>query len=203
MPFNLKVVAWLVTIFLSWEQTIFNTPGFSSFPLRLSSFLLRFSSFLLRFSYENFVFIKIIWKYRPKKYRKKRNKYAHFTSDLSGFIGKVTCFEVCSRGFISPRNHQSLKALHTFIKKGVKLKQFKENISALSIYSSYHIYFVEMIQHSSYHHISSHLSVTTVYKTHCYLILSYTALDKSCTESILFIVLALYLDGCGTSSLLL
>ena len=72
--------------------------------------------------------------------QQKSNKYAHFLTDLSGYKGTVTCFEICSRGYICDRNNSHLKVLHSFVKSDIKLKLFKENISALSIYSSYHIY---------------------------------------------------------------
>ena len=53
---------------------------------------------------------------------------------------EVTCFEIGSRGYISTRNHNALYALHKFVKPGVKLAKFKQNISALSVYGSYHIF---------------------------------------------------------------
>ena len=37
-------------------------------------------------------------------------------------------------------SENSLKTLHNFLKPGIKLKKFKENMSALSVYSSYHIF---------------------------------------------------------------
>ena len=55
-------------------------------------------------------------------------------------MGQVTCFEIGSRGYISSRNHSSLYTLHKFTKPGIKLSKFKENISALFVYSSYHIF---------------------------------------------------------------
>ena len=72
--------------------------------------------------------------------REKSQKYAHFTSEIDHLRTKVTCFEVGSRGYISPENHERLKSLHKFCKPNTKLKTFKENISALSIYSSYAIF---------------------------------------------------------------
>ena len=52
----------------------------------------------------------------------------------------VTDFEIGSRGYISSRNHSALYSLHKFAKPGIKLSKFKENISALAVYSSYHIF---------------------------------------------------------------
>ena len=52
----------------------------------------------------------------------------------------VTAFEIGSRGYISTRNHSALYSLHKFVKPGVKLAKFKQNISALAVYSSFHIF---------------------------------------------------------------
>ena len=75
-----------------------------------------------------------------KRHTEKMNKYAHFVTDMSGYKCDVTAFEIGSRGYISTRNHSALYALHKYVKPGVKLAKFKENISALSVYSSYHIF---------------------------------------------------------------
>ena len=70
----------------------------------------------------------------------KTNKYAHFIKDISNAKTSVTAFEVSSRGYLSPENHKNLKALHKFCQPTIKLSTFKQNISTLSIYSSYHIW---------------------------------------------------------------
>ena len=70
----------------------------------------------------------------------KMNKYAHFLTDCSGYKCNVTAFEIGSRGYISTRNHSALYTLHKFTKPGLKLSKFKENISALSVYFSYHVF---------------------------------------------------------------
>ena len=70
----------------------------------------------------------------------KNDKYVHFTTDIEQMKCKVTCFEIGSRGYLSPENQQRMKDLHAFCKPSIKLKLFKENISALSIYSSYAIF---------------------------------------------------------------
>ena len=72
--------------------------------------------------------------------KQKSDKYAHFVTDCAPFKCTVSCFEVSSKGFISTRNHQTLKTLHTYTKQTVKLSTFKKNISALAVYASYHIY---------------------------------------------------------------
>ena len=75
-----------------------------------------------------------------KRHQDKMNKYSHFLTDCSNYICNLTCFEISSKGFISQRNHTHLKELHRFMKPDVKLNKFKQNISALSVYSSYHIW---------------------------------------------------------------
>ena len=71
----------------------------------------------------------------------KSNKYAHFLTDMSdNYHCSVTAFEVGNLGFISTRNHNSLYSLHKYLKPGLKLKRFKENISALAVYSSYYVF---------------------------------------------------------------
>ena len=76
-----------------------------------------------------------------KRHTEKSNRYAHFLTDMSdGYSCSVTCFEIGSRGYISTKNHSALYTLHKFVKPGVKLTKFKENISALSVYGSYHIF---------------------------------------------------------------
>ena len=74
------------------------------------------------------------------RHTEKSNKYAHFSLDIAAMNTNVVCFEIGSRGYISTRNSNTLKTLHSFMKPGLKLKTFKDNISALSVYSSYHIF---------------------------------------------------------------
>ena len=71
-----------------------------------------------------------------KQHEYKTNKYAHFLTDISHLHASVTAFEITSTGHIKQRNHIHLQALHKFCKPG----NFKKNISAFSIYSSYHIW---------------------------------------------------------------
>ena len=76
-----------------------------------------------------------------QRHSDKSDKYAHFVTDMSGgYKCTVTAFEIGSRGYISTRNQTSLNSLHKFTKPGVKLTKFKQNISALAVYSSYHIF---------------------------------------------------------------
>ena len=76
-----------------------------------------------------------------KRHQEKWDKYAHFVTDMSGgYKCTVTAFKIGSRGYISTRNQSALYTLHKFTKPGIKLPKFKQNISALSVYSSYHIF---------------------------------------------------------------
>ena len=78
--------------------------------------------------------------YIDERNKQKSDKYAHFATDCAPYSCTVTCFEVSNKGFISTRNHETLKALHKYTKPDIKLKTFKQNISALALYTSYHIY---------------------------------------------------------------
>ena len=64
-------------------------------------------------------------------------QYDHFLRDIPQ--STLTCFEISSKGYISPRNHTSLNLIHKFVKPEVKLSTFKKNISALNIYTRYDI----------------------------------------------------------------
>ena len=72
--------------------------------------------------------------------RHKDIKYGHFVTDMTGYDCAVTAFEIDSRGFISTRSHSPLYKLHRFVKPGGKLAKFQQNIIALSVYSSFHIF---------------------------------------------------------------
>ena len=72
--------------------------------------------------------------------RLKSNKYNHFVTDCAPYTCTLTCFEISSKGFISTRNHQNLKTLHSYMTPDTKLSTLKKNISALAIYTSYHIW---------------------------------------------------------------
>ena len=68
----------------------------------------------------------------------KLEKYEHFLTDITSLKPSVIPFEIGSNtGFISSRNRTNLKKIHTYCKKNIKLKQFINNISAISILGSY------------------------------------------------------------------
>ena len=75
-----------------------------------------------------------------KRNSEKFEKYSHFLTDIDCLTPTLTCFEIGSRGYVSPENQTRLKTIHSFCKPGIKIKKFKENISALSLYSSYAIF---------------------------------------------------------------
>ena len=69
-----------------------------------------------------------------KRHKDKSDKYAHFVTNMSGYDCAVTAFKIGSRKHISARNHSDLYTLHKFVKPGVKLDKFKQNIAALAIF---------------------------------------------------------------------
>ena len=74
-----------------------------------------------------------------KAYDLKLDKYQHFTTDITNC--KVTPIEVGSHtGYINQENKLKLRELHKYCRKGVKLKDFEKNISAIALLSSYYIF---------------------------------------------------------------
>ena len=71
----------------------------------------------------------------------KLDKYKHFTTDIQNHKVTVTPFEIgSSQGYISRENKTALHSLHKFCQSDIKLKKFKENISAITILASYYIF---------------------------------------------------------------
>ena len=70
----------------------------------------------------------------------KEAKYGHFPLDLAAQKCKLTCFEISNKGFISDKNQARLKHFHSFIKRGTKLSTFKQNMSAIALLGSYHVW---------------------------------------------------------------
>ena len=70
----------------------------------------------------------------------KTEKYAFLIQDIKSHQVSVTAFEVGVRGFLTSDNMISLKTINSFCKKNTKFKTFADNISAISINSSYYIY---------------------------------------------------------------
>ena len=71
----------------------------------------------------------------------KMEKYQHFSKDISRYKTSVTPFEVgSSTGYISRENKGHIRELHKFCKENIKLKIFNQNISAISVLSSYYIF---------------------------------------------------------------
>ena len=74
-------------------------------------------------------------------FRLKHDKYSHFVTDIQSYDVAVIPFEIGSHtGHITTRNKTSLTALHKFMKPAIKLKKFNENVSAITILSSYYIF---------------------------------------------------------------
>ena len=71
----------------------------------------------------------------------KMESYSHFITDIQSHTVSVIPFEVGAHtGHISRDNKDRLHSLHKFCKKDVKLKKFRDNISAISLLSSYYIF---------------------------------------------------------------
>ena len=71
----------------------------------------------------------------------KQDKYAHFLTDINQeYKPTLTCFEVGSRGLVTRENRERIRRLHKYTDKSVKLKKFIQNISYISILSSYYLY---------------------------------------------------------------
>ena len=67
----------------------------------------------------------------------KSDKYSHLVSDIKTHTVTVTPFEVGAQtGHINSDNKLRLHKLHGFCTKDIKLKKFRENISAISIFST-------------------------------------------------------------------
>ena len=73
--------------------------------------------------------------------RLKMNKYQHFEKDIRSHTASVTPFEIGSNtGFVTRENKRRLQSIHKFCKKQIKFKKFMENISAITVLSSYMIF---------------------------------------------------------------
>ena len=71
----------------------------------------------------------------------KYQKYQHLISDIGSHKVNIIPFEVGSQtGYISQENKDHIKTLHKFCQSNIKLKTFKQNISALTVLSSYLIF---------------------------------------------------------------
>ena len=71
----------------------------------------------------------------------KMNSYSHFSSDIKSHTVTVIPFEVGAHtGHLNNDNRKRLHTLHSFCTKDVKFNKFKENISSISILSSYYIF---------------------------------------------------------------
>ena len=74
-------------------------------------------------------------------HRLKTESYSHFVTDIKTHKVTVTPFEVGAHtGHINSDNKKRLHSLHSFCTKDIKLKKFKENISSVTILSSYYIF---------------------------------------------------------------
>ena len=71
----------------------------------------------------------------------KLEKYQHFSTDILRLKTTVTPFEIGSNtGYISRENKENIKRIHKYCKREIKLKNFKNNISAIAVLGSYFIF---------------------------------------------------------------
>ena len=78
----------------------------------------------------------------------KTEKYQHFLSDITIYQPSLTPFEVGSvSGYISRDNRKYIGSIHKFCKPNIKLKNFLQNISAISVLSSYYLFNCRSIEH--------------------------------------------------------
>ena len=71
----------------------------------------------------------------------KLGRYQHLETDIQSFKVSILPFEIGSNtGYISKDNKQRLSRLHKYCKRDIKLKNFKNNISAIAILGSYFIF---------------------------------------------------------------
>ena len=68
-------------------------------------------------------------------------KDEHFARDITNFTVKVEPFEIgAHQGYINKRNKETIKNIHKYTKPNITLKHFTENISAITLVSSYFIF---------------------------------------------------------------
>ena len=71
-------------------------------------------------------------------HNRKREKYEHFTSNITNFTVNVEPFEIWAhQGYINKRNKETIKHIHKYMKPNITLNHFMENISAITLVSSY------------------------------------------------------------------
>ena len=70
----------------------------------------------------------------------KTNRYAYLLKDITSYEPSLCAFEIGARGFMTTENMKRLKEIHKFCNKTLTFKKFSENISAISITSSYYIF---------------------------------------------------------------
>ena len=71
----------------------------------------------------------------------KFEKYQHFSTDINSYKVTVTPFEIGSNtGYITRENKERLKKLHKFCKRDIKFRNFKNNISAITVLGSYFLF---------------------------------------------------------------
>ena len=71
----------------------------------------------------------------------KQEKYAHLSADATTSHLSVIPFEIGSHtGYVSRQNKKNISALHKFCQESIKLKKLIQNISAITVLSSYFVF---------------------------------------------------------------
>ena len=71
----------------------------------------------------------------------KTEKYQHFLSDIKSYKPSLAAFEIGAQtGYISNQNKKTIGRIHKFCQRNIKLKNFTNNISAITVLSSFYIF---------------------------------------------------------------
>ena len=83
-----------------------------------------------------------IEKKKKKNHKRKVDKYTALVLDIKskGFECDIIALEIGSRGYVSPDNQQRLKSILKLCINSVSFKNFRDDLSKLSILSSFSIY---------------------------------------------------------------
>ena len=91
----------------------------------------------------------------------KLEKYQHFSTDINTYKVSVTPFEIgSSTGYITRENKESLRKLHKFCKRDIKFKNFRNNVSAITVLGSYFLFNNRNIE--TWHTPSNHIYVPMI-----------------------------------------
>ena len=122
-----------------------NTPGITTIPPECSITNLIPDICLFWKNLRRLVIIELTVPFEfgiEKAHLRKCNKYAPLVNDIksSGCEVSLIALEIGSRGYISPENITRLKEILKLCNKPINFKQFRDNLSKLSVVSSFSIF---------------------------------------------------------------